>query len=66
MAVSGLFLVLYGLFRMLIEFVRVPDGGIYLALGWVTKGQVYSLPMVIAGIVLLALAYGRRAEAASA
>jgi phosphatidylglycerol:prolipoprotein diacylglycerol transferase len=66
MAVSGLFLVLYGAFRILVEFVRVPDGGIYFALGWVTKGQLYSVPMVLAGLVLLALAYGRRADAVSA
>jgi phosphatidylglycerol:prolipoprotein diacylglycerol transferase len=66
MAVSGLFLTLYGCFRILIEFVRVPDGGVYLALGWITRGQVYSLPMVIGGLVLLALAYARRAEAQSA
>ncbi len=57
MAVSGLFLVLYGVFRFAVEFVRVPDAQLgYLALGWVTMGQLLSLPMVIAGVVLLALA----------
>jgi phosphatidylglycerol---prolipoprotein diacylglyceryl transferase len=67
MAVSGLFLLLYGLFRIAIEFIRVPDGGIYLAWGWLTRGQVYSAPMVIAGIVLIVLAYRHpRMEAATA
>jgi phosphatidylglycerol:prolipoprotein diacylglycerol transferase len=60
MAVSGLFLLLYGVFRVAIEFVRVPDQGVYLAWGWLTRGQVYSLPMIVAGIVLLVLAYRRR------
>ena len=60
MAVSGLFLVLYGSFRIGIEFVRVPDDGVYLAFGWLTRGIVYSVPMVILGVVLLALAYRRK------
>ena len=57
MAVSGLFLLLYGVFRIGIEFIRVPDNGVYLAWDWLTYGQLYSTPMVIAGAVLLALAY---------
>jgi phosphatidylglycerol:prolipoprotein diacylglycerol transferase len=57
MATSGLFLTLYGVFRILLEFVRVPDNGVYLALGWVTKGQVLSVPMVLFGGLLLWLAF---------
>jgi phosphatidylglycerol:prolipoprotein diacylglycerol transferase len=61
MAASGLFLLLYGVFRILVEFVRVPDEQLrYLALGWVTMGQVLSLPMLIGGVVLLVLAYGAK------
>jgi phosphatidylglycerol:prolipoprotein diacylglycerol transferase len=60
MAVSGLFLIVYGLSRVLIEFVREPDPQIgYLALGWITMGQVLSAPMVIAGVILMVLAYRR-------
>lgn len=60
-AVSGLFLVCYGLFRFIVEFVRVPDPQLdYLALGWVTMGQVLSIPMIIAGITLMAWAYRRK------
>jgi len=60
MAVSGLFALLYGSFRFLIEFVRMPDAQIgYLAFGWVTMGQVLSLPLILVGLALLALAYRR-------
>jgi phosphatidylglycerol---prolipoprotein diacylglyceryl transferase len=58
LAPSGLFLILYGTARFLIEFVRVPDEHIgYLAFGWVTMGQILSFPMIVVGIVLLILAY---------
>jgi len=63
MAVSGLFLVCYGLFRCLVELVRLPDIQLgYLAFGWLTMGQLLSLPMILAGVGLLALAYRRRAQ----
>jgi len=53
-AVSGLFALLYGVFRFAVEFVRVPDEGIgYLAFGWLTMGQVLSLPLVVLGLFLL-------------
>jgi len=58
LAMSGLFLLFYGVFRFIVEFYRVPDAHPgYLALGWVTMGQVLSLPMVIAGAVLIIMAY---------
>ena len=64
MSVSGLFLLLYGLFRFSVEFVREPDAHLgYLGFGWLTMGQVLSLPMILAGAVLFSLGYGRgRAE----
>ncbi|GHD52289.1 Prolipoprotein diacylglyceryl transferase [Marinobacter persicus] len=62
MAVSGLFLVCYGLFRFLVEFVRQPDPQLgYLAFDWLTMGQVLSLPMIFAGAVLMFIAYRRNA-----
>ncbi len=61
MAVSGVFLLFYGLFRFLVEFIRLPDDGIYFAFGWLTKGQALSLPMVLAGVLLLWFAYHKRA-----
>jgi phosphatidylglycerol:prolipoprotein diacylglycerol transferase len=55
-AVSGLFALLYGCFRFAIEFVRVPDQQIgdhgYLAFGWLTMGQVLSLPLIALGLFL--------------
>ncbi len=53
-AVSGLFLVCYGLFRFGIEFFREPDlDQGFVALGWMTKGQILSLPMIMMGLFLL-------------
>ena len=62
MAVSGVFALSYGCFRIIAEFVRVPDAQLgYLAFGWLTMGQLLSLPMVIAGIALVVFAYRRQA-----
>jgi len=53
-AVSGAFALLYGVFRFAVEFVRVPDEQLqYLAFGWVTMGQVLSLPLIAFGLFLL-------------
>ncbi|HHQ49136.1 MAG TPA: prolipoprotein diacylglyceryl transferase [Acidobacteria bacterium] len=58
MAVSGLFLLCYGVFRFAVEFVRLPDPQLgYLAFGWLTMGQVLTAPMILAGAGLLWLAY---------
>ncbi len=63
MAVSGLFLALYGSFRFVVEFVRQPDVQLgYLAFDWLTMGQLLSLPMIVAGLALMVFAY-RRNEA---
>lgn len=53
-SVSGMFLVCYGAFRFLVEFVREPDAHLgYLAWDWVTMGQVLSIPMIGVGMWLL-------------
>ena len=60
MAVSALFLLFYGLFRFAVEFMREPDAHLgYLGFGWLTMGQVLSLPMILIGIILLVIGYGR-------
>lgn len=52
--VSGLFLVLYGAFRFAVEFVRMPDPQLgFVAFDWLTMGQLLTLPMVMAGLLLL-------------
>ena len=64
MAVSGLFLFGYGAARCVVEFAREPDAHIgYLALGWVTTGQLLSVPMLLAGAAMLW--WGRRARHAA-
>lgn len=61
MAVSGLFLIGYGVFRFLVEFVREPDPQLgYLAFDWLTMGQVLSTPMIAAGAILMIIAYRRK------
>jgi phosphatidylglycerol:prolipoprotein diacylglycerol transferase len=61
MTVSGLFLILYGLFRFIVELVRMPDAHIgYLWGEWLTMGQLLSLPMVIAGVIIYVLAFKMR------
>jgi phosphatidylglycerol:prolipoprotein diacylglycerol transferase len=61
-AVSATFLIAYGIMRIGIEFVREPDQHIgYLAWGWVTMGQILSLPMILGGLIILGIAHSRRA-----
>jgi phosphatidylglycerol---prolipoprotein diacylglyceryl transferase len=60
LAPSGLFLLGYGVFRFGVELVRVPDANRgYLLLDWMTMGQILSLPMIVIGLWLLAVAYRR-------
>lgn len=63
-AVSGLFALGYGAFRFAVEFVRVPDAHIgYLSGGWLTMGQVLSLPLIALGLGLLWLSRRSRLPA---
>lgn len=62
LAPSGLFLVIYGAARSLVEVWRVPDAHIGYLGGVLTMGQLLSLPMVAVGVALLVIAY-RRNEA---
>ena len=58
--VSGLFLLGYGVMRFSVEFVRVPDAQLgYLAFQWLTMGQILSVPMIVAGAVLMAWGFHR-------
>ena len=53
---------LYALFRGLLEFVRIPDAQLgYLFGGWVTMGQILSLPLIAVGVTLMVLAYRNKA-----
>jgi phosphatidylglycerol:prolipoprotein diacylglycerol transferase len=57
-AVSGLFLLGYGVFRFIAEFFRQPDEHLgFLALQWLTMGMILSLPMIAAGLILMLYAH---------
>ena len=60
-AVSAMFLIGYGVFRSFAEFFREPEEGIMgmMTLG-ISMGQWLSLPMVIAGILMLSWVYRKR------
>ena len=61
MAISGMFALSYGIFRFIVEFVRVPDAQLgYLAFDWLTMGQVLCIPMILGGIGLIVVAYKRQ------
>ncbi|VAW82872.1 Prolipoprotein diacylglyceryl transferase [hydrothermal vent metagenome] len=59
-AVSGMFMLFYGLFRFSVEFVRQPDAHLgFIAFDWLTMGHLLSAPMILYGIYLLFKAYSR-------
>ena len=58
LAVSAIFVLFYGIFRFFIEFFREPDAHIpELIFGWMTRGQLLSIPMIAVGIGVLIWAY---------
>ncbi len=59
-AVGGLFVAGYGVFRFIAEFFREPDAHLgFVALDWLTMGQLLSLPMILIGVGLMVFAYRR-------
>lgn len=60
-AVSGVFVMCYGIYRFLVEFVRQPDAELgFIAFDWLTMGQLLSLPMILAGLIMLLTAYSKQ------
>jgi phosphatidylglycerol:prolipoprotein diacylglycerol transferase len=60
LAPTGLFLIVYGLARFTVEWVRLPDANIgYLVGSWLTMGMLLTLPMILAGAIMMAVAYRR-------
>jgi|GEM_PF-45312 len=50
----GIFFIAYSVFRIAVEFVRVPDAQIgYLAGGWLTMGMVLSAILLLVGVAIL-------------
>lgn len=64
MAISGLFLILYGAFRFAVEFVRVPDKqlGYLYGSSWFTMGMQLCVPMLLAGLAFVVIAYQRKIQ----
>ena len=56
-AISGMFLLFYGLFRFLVEFVRQPDSQLGLYFNEISMGQILSTPMIVAGALMIWAAY---------
>lgn len=60
-AVSGLFAICYGIFRFTIEFFREPDAQMgFVAFGWMTQGQLLTIPLILVGIGLMVWGYRLR------
>ncbi|EOZ1476701.1 prolipoprotein diacylglyceryl transferase [Enterobacter hormaechei] len=62
-AVSGLFLIGYGAFRIIVEFFRQPDAqftGEWVQ--YISMGQILSIPMIVAGAIMMIWAYRRRPQ----
>ncbi|TNJ21693.1 prolipoprotein diacylglyceryl transferase [Aeromonas sobria] len=58
-AISGMFLLFYGLFRFLVEFVRQPDSQLGLYFQEISMGQILSTPMIVVGALMIWVAYKR-------
>ncbi|GLO61798.1 prolipoprotein diacylglyceryl transferase [Vibrio sp. MACH09] len=56
-AVSGLFLLGYGVFRFIVEYFREPDDHLGLFGDFISMGQILSSPMIIFGVLLITWAY---------
>ncbi|AJJ64777.1 prolipoprotein diacylglyceryl transferase [Yersinia aldovae] len=61
-SVSGLFLIGYGVFRIVVEYFRQPDAQLGLFDGVISMGQLLSVPMILAGIIMMIWAYRRPAQ----
>lgn len=60
-SVIGLFLLLYGVFRFLVEFMRQPDAHLgFIAFDWMSMGQLLCLPMMLVGGYLLFRSFAKQ------
>ena len=63
LAVGAMFTLLYGCARFFTEYFRVPDWETTVAGMTITSGQVLSLPMIVAALIMLGWAYSRDGKA---
>ncbi len=61
---SGVFLIGYGVFRSIVEFYREPDAHLGLYFSFISKGQILSIPMILAGMLIIYLGYLIQAKTA--
>lgn len=65
-SVSSLFLISYGLIRFSLEFLRQPDPQLgFVLFGWMTMGQLLSIPMIVGGILMWFWSHARVWQPAS-
>lgn len=57
---ASCFLIGYGAFRFIIEYFREPDAQYGLFMGFISMGQILSLPMVVVGVILCAIFASRK------
>jgi phosphatidylglycerol:prolipoprotein diacylglycerol transferase len=55
----GCCFILYGLGRFIDEFWREPDVGQPIFFGWMSKGQLYTIPVFVIGAILLYVTFRR-------
>ena len=58
--VTGTFAICYGVVRIFCEFFREPDAQLGFLWGGLTMGMLLSIPLILAGLVALAVAFVRR------
>lgn len=54
-ATLGLFLICYGLVRMMLEFTREPDAQLGFLFQYFSMGQLLSIPLILIGLILMFL-----------
>ena len=54
---AGTFLICYGVFRSIVEFFREPDAHLGLYFSFISKGQILSIPMILAGFAIIYFGY---------
>ena len=62
---TGVFLSLYGLFRIAVEFFREPDAQLGFILPGISMGQILSLPLIILGLAVIGFALMKKKQTAS-
>ena len=50
--ISALFLILYAIFRFLIEYLREPDDHLGLLFSYLSMGQILCIPLLLAGVII--------------